>query len=138
MTHTKQAPVAGENAPRPKGGAEEAERLGPGSMDVVLAETNKTGRRLGLRSRQLARNCLITAGRHLRTRSRTSLSQVADTFHMFMLSLYESLRQAANPATTRPRHRSRSTAGQAAPGEESEPLRGSLERSGQLARATTV
>ena len=28
--------------------------------------------------------------------------RIADTFHMFMLSLYESLAQAANPATTAP------------------------------------
>ena len=44
-----------------------------------------------------ARNCSITAGRALQYVRAHETPRVADTFHLFLLSLYESLAQAANP-----------------------------------------
>ena len=44
-----------------------------------------------------ARNCSITGGPALQYVRTHETPRVADTFHLFLLSLYESLAQAVNP-----------------------------------------
>ena len=68
------------------------------ACDVVLAETKKNGVAAMASVTELGRNCSITAGRRWRTSARTTRRGSPTRFHMFMLSLYESLAQAANPA----------------------------------------
>ena len=72
------------------------------ACDVVLAET-KQNRVAALASVTDARQKLLEYGRPALAYVRAhETPRVADTFHMFMLSLYESLAQAANPATSPP------------------------------------
>jgi hypothetical protein len=70
------------------------------ACEVVLSETKKNGV-AALASVTDARQKLLDYGRPALAHARaTETPRVADTFHMFLLSLYESLAQAANPATT--------------------------------------
>jgi hypothetical protein len=70
------------------------------ACSTVLAETKQNGV-AALASVTDARQKLLDYGRpalaHVRARE---TPRIADTFHMFLLSLYESLAQAATPATT--------------------------------------
>jgi hypothetical protein len=70
------------------------------ACNVVLSETKKDGV-AALASVTEARQKLLDYGRpalaHIRAHETPRL---ADSFHMFLLSLYESLAQAANPTTT--------------------------------------
>lgn len=72
------------------------------ACDVVLAETKKDGV-AALASVTDARQKLLDYGRPALAYIRANdTPRVADTFHMFLLSLYESLAQSANPATNEP------------------------------------
>jgi hypothetical protein len=69
---------------------------------VVLAETKQNGV-AALASVTEARQKLLDYGRPALVHARAhETPRVADTFHMFMLSLYESLAQAANPVAPEP------------------------------------
>jgi hypothetical protein len=72
------------------------------ACDVVLAETKQNGV-AALASVTDARQKLLDYGRPALVHARAhETPRVADTFHMFMLSLYESLAQAANPVSPEP------------------------------------
>ncbi len=89
------------NAPT-EGGLKEKRDVSDKACDVVLAETKQNGV-AALASVTDARQKLLDYGRPALADVRArETPRVADTFHMFMLSLYESLAQAANPATTPP------------------------------------
>jgi hypothetical protein len=70
------------------------------SSQAVLAETKKTGV-ASIATVTDARQKLLDYGRPALHYVRThETPRVADTFHLFLLSLYESLAQAVNPTTT--------------------------------------
>jgi hypothetical protein len=72
------------------------------ACDVVLSEIKKDGV-AALASVTDARQKLLDYGRPALANARAHQTpRVADTFHMFLLSLYDSLAQAASPATTTP------------------------------------
>ena len=72
------------------------------ACDVVLAENKKDGV-ASLASVTDARQKLLDYGRPALAHARAhETPRLADTFHMFLLSLYESLAQAASPAANQP------------------------------------
>ena len=72
------------------------------ACSTVLAETKQNGV-AALASVTDARQKLLDYGRPALAHARAhETPRVADTFHMFMLSLYESLAQAANPMSAEP------------------------------------
>jgi hypothetical protein len=85
------------NAPT-EGNLKQKRDVSDSACEQVLAETKKNGV-AALASVTDARQKLLDYGRpalvHVRAHD---TPRVADTFHMFMLSLYESLAQSANPA----------------------------------------
>jgi hypothetical protein len=89
------------NAPS-EGDLKQKREVSDQACDAVLAETKNNGV-AALASVTDARQKLLAYGRpalaHIRAHD---TPRVADTFHMFMLSLYESLAQAANPAMSEP------------------------------------
>ena len=72
------------------------------ACDVVLQETRREGV-ASLASVTDARQKLLDYGRPALASARArETPRVADTFHMFLLSLYDSLAQAASPSSAPP------------------------------------
>jgi hypothetical protein len=86
-----EAPTAGE--------LKEKRAIFDKASDLVLSETTKNGV-ASMASVTDARQKLLDYGRPALSYTRAvDTPRISDTFHMFLLSLYESLAQAANPVT---------------------------------------